>query len=138
MNSRTNLEFAYILLVEFMMLAKRKIFALGAEHGLSGMQAVTLLLLEQPRYMSSFKEILNCDPSNVTGIIDVLENKQLVSRTENRSDRRTKMVELLPKGERLRRELLRDLTSSNSTLFAAFTAQEFAEFMRLVKKITSE
>ena len=136
MDTDTDLESAYISLVEFLLLAKRQLFSLGTEHGLSGMQAITLLLLEKPRYMSSFKDILNCDPSNVTGIIDGLENKQLATRIENKNDRRTKLVKLLPDGERLRHELLSSLTSSSSTLFAAFNTKEFADFMRLVQKIT--
>lgn len=42
---------------------------------------------------------LHCDASNVTGIVDRLVAQQLVKRHESKHDRRTKILELTPKGQ---------------------------------------
>ena len=44
---------------------------------------------------------LHCDPSNVTGISDRLEERGLVERQADPEDRRVKMLALTKKGERV-------------------------------------
>lgn len=138
MSDQIPLEKYYLSLVEFLMLAKQHVFELGTEQGLSGMQVVTLLLIDSPRQMSSLKHIFNCDPSNVTGILDGLEQKQLVARYENANDRRTKMVKLLARGKRMRSTLLQKLIASNDFLLAKLSPAEMIAFITLVQKITQD
>jgi DNA-binding MarR family transcriptional regulator len=88
--------------------------------------------------MGSFKNFFHCDPSNVTAIMDVLEERKLVSRYISPTDRRIKMAKLLPKGERLRAELLRHLTDDDSFILANLSPEEMITFIRLVKKITQK
>jgi DNA-binding MarR family transcriptional regulator len=47
-------------------------------------------------------ELLHCDPSNVTGIVDTLEERNLAQRKPSESDRRVKVVELTSAGKKLR------------------------------------
>ncbi len=136
MNQTPNVEESYITLVEFLMSAKQRVFELGTEYGLSGMQVITLLLLKQPSQMSKFKRIFNCDPSNVTGIIDGLESKRLVHRYENAIDRRTKMVKLLPRGKQLRTELLAKLAYAENHLLANLNQTEVTTLLALIDKMT--
>ena len=136
MDRESSLEQSYLTLVEFLLLAKQRLLELGAEHGMSGMQVTTLLLSETPRPMNSFKHLFNCDASNVTGIVDGLQQKKLVARYENPHDRRVKMVELLAEGKRLRATLLRQLTTSDEYLLAKLTPSEATTFIELVQKIT--
>jgi len=136
MNQQTTLEQSYLALVEFLLLAKQRLFELAAQHGMSGMQIITLLLIESPRPMSNFKHIFNCDPSNVTGIIDGLQQKKLVTRYADPTDHRVKMVRLLYKGKRLRTALLHELTTSDEYLLANLTIAEASSFITLVQKIT--
>jgi DNA-binding MarR family transcriptional regulator len=68
-----------------------------------------LRLLEQPRTMSQLADLLHCDNSNVTGIVDNLEEKDLAIRYPSEVDRRIKVVELTVKGETLMRRIRREL-----------------------------
>ncbi len=137
MAEQFSLEQSYLTLVEFLMLSKQRLVEIGAKYHLSGMQTITLLLLEEPRPMGTFRHIFNCDASNVTGIIDGLEQKQLVRRFEVNSDRRIKMVQLLARGKHIRTTLLHQLTSDDQYLLANLTPSEAASFIDLVQKITN-
>jgi DNA-binding MarR family transcriptional regulator len=118
------------------MLSKKRLIEIGGTYHLSGMQTITLLLLGEPRPMGTFKHIFNCDASNVTGIIDGLEQKQLVKRFEVNSDRRIKMIKLLAHGKHVRAALLSQLTSDDQYILAGLTPSEAASFIDLVQKIT--
>jgi DNA-binding MarR family transcriptional regulator len=137
MAQELSLEQSYLALVEFLMLSKQRLLEIGTKYNLSGMQAITLLLLEEPRPMGTFRHIFNCDASNITGIIDGLEQKQLARRFEINSDRRVKMVRLLTRGKRVRAALLHQLTSDDQYLLANLTKTEAANFIDLVQKITN-
>jgi DNA-binding MarR family transcriptional regulator len=81
--------------------------AMYREHGLTPPQLITLRCLdtETPVPMSEVAKSLACDPSNVTGIIDRLEERGLVERRDAPNDRRVKMLALTPAGARLRGKL---------------------------------
>jgi DNA-binding MarR family transcriptional regulator len=132
------LEQSYMVLVEFLMLAKRRIIETAGEYGLTGMQAMTIFLLDRPRPMNSFGKIYNCDPSNVTGIVDGLEEKGLVKRFENPKDRRIKMVEACAEGIAIRTALLQELTGPDSYMLRNLSPAEIGQFIGLVGKITGE
>src|ERR1017187_4021368 len=104
--AQLSLEQSYLELIEFLMMSKKRVIEIGVTFHLSTMQSITLLLLKEPRPMGDFRHLFNCDASNVTGIIDGLEQKQLVRRYEVHSDRRIKMVKLLAHGKRVRTTLL--------------------------------
>jgi DNA-binding MarR family transcriptional regulator len=61
-----------------------------------------LRFLEQPQTMGRMAELLRCDPSNVTGLVDALEDRDLAARKPSADDRRVKVVELTAAGKRLR------------------------------------
>lgn len=58
----------------------------------------TLRMLDRPRTMSEVATALRCDNSNVTGIVDSLEEKGLARRRPSDEDRRVKLIELTPEG----------------------------------------
>jgi DNA-binding MarR family transcriptional regulator len=132
-----NLESSYLALVEFLMLTKHQIVAVGADHELTGIQAMTIFFLDHPRPMRELTAIFNCDPSNITGIIDGLVEKKLAERCENLSDRRVKMVQLLPKGTAFRTALLNHLVGPGSLILGKLDANEVAQFVSLISKITA-
>lgn len=80
--------------------------AAGAELGLPPAQALVLCNLSGPAPMRELAEWLSCEPSNVTGIVDGLERRGLVTRRPDPTDRRVKHVLLTEEGERRRAELL--------------------------------
>ena len=61
-----------------------------------------LRFLDQPQTMGAMAELLHCDPSNVTGIVDALEERKLARRKPSEADRRVKVVELTAAGRKLR------------------------------------
>ena len=65
----------------------------------------TLRMLGQPRTMSEVANALQCDNSNVTGIVDSLEQKGLARRRPSEEDRRVKLIELTPEGRRVHARL---------------------------------
>ncbi|MFJ6619941.1 MarR family winged helix-turn-helix transcriptional regulator [Kitasatospora sp. NPDC091335] len=90
----------------------RHFAALAAERGLTLMQGKTLSLLREPRPMRTLADLLACDASNVTGIVDRLEARELVRRQVDPADRRIKNVLLTEEGERTVRQIRVELTSS--------------------------
>ncbi|RMI46438.1 MarR family winged helix-turn-helix transcriptional regulator [Streptomyces triticirhizae] len=68
-------------------------------------QAALLARLEEPTPMRSLAEVLSCDASHVTGIVDGLERRGLVERRAAPKDRRVKLVALTDEGCRRRAEL---------------------------------
>lgn len=64
----------------------------AASAGLTAPQATILTLLSEPTSMSHFAERMGCDASNITGIVDRLEAKDLVVRSVDKSDRRVKRI----------------------------------------------
>jgi DNA-binding MarR family transcriptional regulator len=137
MGSTVNKEETYLHLFRFLMMSKHRVIELGAEYGLTGMQTTTIFLLDKPKPMNSFRKVFNCDASNVTGLVDGLEQKQLASRYESPTDRRIKMVQLEPKGKKIRTALLRKLNPHDSPLLSKLNSDEQKVFFSLIRKMTS-
>lgn len=74
----------------------------SAEFDLSPAQAMAVRELEGPLSMRELAERLYCDASNVTGIVDRLEERGLVERQMLPGDRRVKQLVLTDAGRALR------------------------------------
>lgn len=83
--------------------------SIAAELGLSPPQAIVLRLLAEPQPMGALAEAMHCDNSNVTGIVDRLEERRLVERGPAGYDRRVKLIAATPEGEKIRERLNRAL-----------------------------
>ncbi len=68
-----------------------------------------LRFLERPQTMGRMAELLHCDPSNITGIVDALEERNLAERKPSEVDRRVKVVELTVPGEELRARSIEEM-----------------------------
>jgi DNA-binding MarR family transcriptional regulator len=80
---------------------------IGREHDLRPAAFGAVRMLDQPRAMSEIATYLHCDNSNVTGIVDGLEERGLVERQPAEHDRRVKLIALTPEGRRLRGRLMK-------------------------------
>jgi MarR family transcriptional regulator, organic hydroperoxide resistance regulator len=91
--------------------SKRRFGAVASEFELSPPQVHALRLLDpdEPRPMSELAEALHCDNSNVTGIVDRLEDRGLVVRKPAEHDRRVKMLAITPAGADVRARLAQRL-----------------------------
>jgi len=129
----------YLSLLEFLMTSKQHIMAIGAEFGLTSIQAITLLLIDEhrPRPMKSFCQLYHCDASNITGIVDGLEKKGLVSRQNDPDDRRIKIICLEAAGKQLQQSIITRLDEVNGFLFNPLDETEKQQFIHIVEKIAA-
>jgi MarR family transcriptional regulator, organic hydroperoxide resistance regulator len=90
--------------IEFTLSQKAWWMGVCDEFGLTPMQGHALRSLdpERPVAMSALADVLTCDASNVTGIVDKLESRGLVVRQGSGTDRRIKMLAFTEDGLRLR------------------------------------
>ena len=104
---------AWQLLIKLSFSQQTQISPLAAELELSPVQCHVLRLLEpeKPLPMRALAEGLCCDASNVTGLVDRLESRGLVRRRASEADRRVKVLELTPKGIRVRAVFLERMTA---------------------------
>ena len=97
---------AWSLMHWMMVTNKHRMFAMAQEFELAPQQMIALRMLGSgPRKMSELANALFCDNSNVTGIVDRLEERGLVRRTDSKRDRRVKLLVLTKEGERVRVEI---------------------------------
>lgn len=94
------------LAVELMDRTKQHVREVGEEEGLSVAQIDVLRRLHQgPSPMRRLADQMNCEASNLTGLVDRLESRGLVERQPFPEDRRVKCVALTESGKRLSRQL---------------------------------
>jgi DNA-binding MarR family transcriptional regulator len=97
---------AWSLMHWLMVTNKQRMFAVAHEFDLAPQQVIALRMLGAgPRKMSELAQALFCDNSNVTGIVDRLEERELVRRESAEGDRRVKLLVLTKEGEKLRVEI---------------------------------
>jgi DNA-binding MarR family transcriptional regulator len=97
---------AWSLMHWMMVTNKQRMMATAHEFDLAPQQMIALRMLGAgPRKMSELAQALFCDNSNVTGIVDRLEERGLVRREAAEGDRRVKLLVLTKEGERLRVEI---------------------------------
>ena len=96
-------------LMHWMMVSnKRRFLSTGGEYDLAPQQMIALRILGGgPQKMSDLANSLFCDNSNVTGIVDRLEERGLVRREAAEGDRRVKLLVLTEDGEWLRTQITR-------------------------------
>lgn len=78
---------------------KSQMAKIAEDHGLTIMQLHALRIINDgSNTMGTVAQVMHCDASNVTGIIDRLLSLKLVTRRESELDRRVKTVDLTPNG----------------------------------------
>ncbi|MGG2461468.1 MarR family winged helix-turn-helix transcriptional regulator [Streptomyces sp. RGM 3693] len=96
----------------------RDFAATAAHHGLTAMQAKVLARLDGPLPMRGLAALLVCDASNVTGIVDRLEARDLVRRAADPTDRRVKHVVATDAGREIIRRVREEMQGTHGTLDA--------------------
>lgn len=103
-------EEAWALMARLLFLhGKPRFPAIAADLDLHPSQAIVIRLLSEPRAMSELAGAMHCDNSNVTGIVDRLEERGLAERRPAEHDRRVKLIAATAAGSELREELNRRL-----------------------------
>ena len=100
-------------------------------------QLKTLLSLQagddQP--MRAISEMLHCDPSWVTGIVDGLEDHGYVERKPHPKDRRVKVVMITELGEKAKAKALDELYEPPPAFVNALTQNEQRTLRDLLRKV---
>jgi DNA-binding MarR family transcriptional regulator len=99
---------AWALLFRLLQAEGGTVQAVRAELQLTAAQAHLLQRLEagKPVPMIGLADTLQCDASNVTGLVDKLEARGFLERRFDPADRRVRLIALTPAGERCRAMLL--------------------------------
>jgi DNA-binding MarR family transcriptional regulator len=95
--------------------------------------ARAICLLETPAPMTELAARLACDKSYITPLADQMESLGLINRVPG-ADRRTKLLELTPKGKAVRKSL-GEKVAEFSPVMVALNSAERATFMKLLAKI---
>jgi DNA-binding MarR family transcriptional regulator len=82
------------------------------------LKALSILDPDQPKPMRSMADALACDASQVTWLVDRLEERGLVQRRTSATDRRVKTLALTPFGIDTRRQLAEALYTPPEDLVA--------------------
>lgn len=107
--------------------------AIAAELDLSPPQAIVLRLLSEPRPMGDLATAMHCDNSNITGIVDRLEERGLVKRQPADYDRRVKLIAITDAGSALRDDLNRALAEPPEAI-ASLPDEDLATLRDILKR----
>jgi DNA-binding MarR family transcriptional regulator len=109
-----------------------------AEMNLSESLADTLWQLSQdtPLSRGALAERLHCDPSNVTFLVDRLEERGLVERATVSTDRRVKAVALTAAGAATRDTLIQ--AAATSSVFARLTPEQQHQLADLLSQCLTQ
>jgi DNA-binding MarR family transcriptional regulator len=105
-----------------------------AECTLSLSQGKLIRELAQPQSQRELARRLHYDPSNITALADSLEERGLVERRADASDRRFRLLALTPEGERLR-ATLEGLLAKPPEFLDRLTLPEQKQLLQLLTKI---
>lgn len=83
--------------------------------------------------MGQVADVLHCDASNVTGLVDRMVNQGLLIREESPRDRRTKTLKLTEKGQRVIEELSQALPAKLGC--SNLSVREQGEFRTILQKL---
>lgn len=127
---------AWELLLKFFFSQRADLPGLAAEFELSPAQCHVLHLIEpgRPIPMGRLAEILACDASNVTGLVDRLESRGLVRRQPSTEDRRLKVLNLTPAGARLRAVVRERMTNPPESL-SRLSAEEQRALVKILSRL---
>lgn len=100
--------------------------------GVTEPQALLVRQLRQPLPMKNVAELMHCDASNLTGIVDRLEARGLLERRTLAADRRIKELVLTREGEELQQRL--DELSTSAPGLSELSAREQETLIALLRR----
>ncbi len=124
------------LLFQHFQAEKRNWAAACHEFGLTLPQAHLLRLLTagQSVKMNGLADALDCDASNITGLVDKLELRGFIQRQPDPEDRRVKMITLTQAGVKFRTKVL-DRLSQPSPSVTCLSLTDKKTLRRIVKQM---
>jgi DNA-binding MarR family transcriptional regulator len=107
MNNDPMRDNLYWMLLQVAFRSKHGLMKLAEKYDLTVVQLHSLGVMNPGEGipMNTLSNLLLCDASNVTGIVDRLLTQGYIKREENPKDRRVKVITLTPEGVALRKTL---------------------------------
>lgn len=123
---------AWAIVMQFMKAAKQRSLS---EFDLTPAQAQLLVFLnpDRPLPMSELANRLGCDASNVTGLVDRLEERGLLERRADAEDRRVKMIAVTSSGAKEIAKI-HDHWYQAPAAIAGLPAKDLKELLRILRK----
>jgi DNA-binding MarR family transcriptional regulator len=106
-------------------------------HGISMWGYIVLTALaEQPvRTQAALAQAINADKSRIIGVLDDLEQRELITRQPDASDRRVHLLSLTPEGDRLRRSVEAAIRAGEEEVLATLPPADREAFLRSLKAL---
>jgi DNA-binding MarR family transcriptional regulator len=131
-------ETMYRELISLMMRAKRHMFAICETRKMTPVQGMLLMALKpgQSRTMQELAQMMGCDASNITGLIERLESQGFIERTTLPNDRRVKLIGITEAGLSCRQSILEELAAREAIDIKCLTQEESECFKKALHKLT--
>lgn len=137
-SNKDSVRESYSKLMLFVVQSKRCLCQAAESLDLTTAQSM-LLIITEPNSSKSMYQLatqMGCDASNITGLVDKLESKDLIKRTVDPEDKRVKVISLTKKGSDHRNRLLDVLRENNIIDLSKLTQNEQDSFIDLLNKLT--
>jgi len=97
---------------------------------------VLTALAEQPvRTQAALAQAINADKSRIIGVLDDLQQRELIKRQPDTADRRVHLLSLTPAGDRLRRSVEAAIRRSEQEVLATLPSGDREAFLRSLKSL---
>lgn len=111
---------------EIFLANRGRFLAIARELDLSPPQMAALRFLRDGKPMGELAEVMHCDNSNITGIVDRLEQRGLIARRPADHDRRVKLLVLTAEGRDVRDRLAERMAEPPAAVAALSRADQRA------------
>jgi len=130
---------AWRRLTDLFLARKQQVMEIAAAHQLNpgAMNALLFLQPGQPCSMRTLADAWKCDASNVTWLVDRLEEHGLAERRPHPCDRRVRTVALTRKGTRMRAQIESKLFEAPAT-FRELTHDELEALNKILLKLSPD
>ncbi len=97
---------------------------------------VLTALAEQPvRTQAALAQAIGADKSRIIGVLDDLQQRELIKRQPDLADRRVHLLSLTPAGDRLRRSVEAAIRASEEEVLATLPSGDREAFLRSLKSL---
>ena len=131
----------YWNLMQLMFQSKHRLYQIAEKYDLTMMQSSSLMMLSEddPKAMRALSDNFMCDASTVTGLVDRLEARKLITRSNHPTDRRVKLISLTSQGSAIKAALLAEtLKAEDERLHQILTEDELKTLEKLIKSLLAD
>ncbi|WP_214414798.1 MarR family winged helix-turn-helix transcriptional regulator [Sphaerisporangium fuscum] len=106
--------------------------------GLTPQQAQLLCFAQhlQPSF-GELATLLHCDKTNITGLVDRLQRRGLLTRQPDPNDRRITRVHLTPEGEAVTGRFQHTINTTLTTRFSSWPSTQRDDLVQLLRSATT-